>query len=90
MRTAPRRGLIVGGASRRDSGWIRGEYDCGSEAGDASNGVALVRGETVEVVFAELTVAEQGGKDERQDEVPKLEVAVDLAAAVTKPAFQGP
>ncbi|HEV2276891.1 MAG TPA: hypothetical protein VGS02_01870 [Acidobacteriaceae bacterium] len=41
----------------------------------------------MQVIFAELTIAEQGGKDEWQNGVAKLELAVDLAAAVTQPAF---
>ena len=55
-----------------------------------ADGVELVRGEAVEVVFGKATVAEQAGEDEGQDGVAVVEVTVDAATLVAEPAFQFP
>lgn len=55
-----------------------------------AHGVELVRGETAEVVFGDLAVAEQGGEDDRQDGIAVVEGAVDPAAALGEPVLQVP
>jgi len=55
-----------------------------------ADGVELVRGEAVEVVFGKATVAEQAGEDEGQDGVAVVEGAVDPAMLFPEPVFQFP
>ena len=54
----------------------------GSRAGRAVDGFKLVLPEAAQVVFGEAAVADEDGKDEREDGVAVVVFAVDLLAAL--------
>jgi hypothetical protein len=54
------------------------------------DGIELLLGEAVQVIFAEATVAEQRGEDKRQDGVAEIERTVDAFALLGEPAFDFP